>query len=653
MCATNHFNANDIARLEYPTRLCLAHNSASAAYTMLTPNLDDNQFDSKVNLIDTASGTATPLDIDGQSDMPQYAWNDNTLAFLCDASGERQIWLRNPDGQIRQLTSLRNGVTAYEWSRDGRQIVFQAPLWPDDMAHPFLQRSAADKQAWLQRLANSPVAIEALSDHAYASGCTEHGSVACIGVVDVALGRASILTDGKAACINPAFSPDGRHLAFYSYPHDHHKAHCAELFILNLADSTVHRITEKGRCDTSSPPIFTPDGASVIFASRQHDESAEPWVKLCRVKIIGGEVEDLLPNSFCMGFSDYRNTNPAIQLSRCGEYIYYTSVLQGVHRLYCMALTHPPTVKHVPIGDGSVGAFSSAPDGTLLFSQSDIDKPAQLYISAHGETRQLGRLNPWAEGYIAAPWQSIQAQADSDAEALHGWVLLPPGLQAGEKCPALLSIGSPGYPARNFNLAVQAQAAAGVAVILCNTSGGSPATQDDLYALLDVAVSLGFIDETRIGIAGSGVGGTKALEIIGHTDRFAAAAIMGALCNLSTAYGCGDTGLLPSEERRPSIMSFLLNSAAASAIIGVDNIKTPLLILHGTADYRSPFEQAEQIFIAMKERNPKVPVRLVAFPGENHSVVNTGRPESQLIHIQELVNWFAQLGDGRNVSHDK
>ena len=74
----------------------------------------------------------------------------------------------------------------------------------------------------------------------------------------------------------------------------------------------------------------------------------------------------------------------------------------------------------------------------------------------------------------------------------------------------------------------------------------------------------------------------------------------------------------------------------------IDSISTPLLILHGYKDYRCTFEQAEQIFIGMKERNPQVPVRMVMFPEENHDITREGNLYNQICHLQELINWFCK-----------
>ena len=69
-------------------------------------------------------------------------------------------------------------------------------------------------------------------------------------------------------------------------------------------------------------------------------------------------------------------------------------------------------------------------------------------------------------------------------------------------------------------------------------------------------------------------------------------------------------------------------------------MKVPLLILHGYKDYRCSFEQAEQLFIAMKDRNPEIPVRLVMFPTENHGVDRIGKLYNQIRHLSEMTDWF-------------
>jgi acylaminoacyl-peptidase len=79
---------------------------------------------------------------------------------------------------------------------------------------------------------------------------------------------------------------------------------------------------------------------------------------------------------------------------------------------------------------------------------------------------------------------------------------------------------------------------------------------------------------------------------------------------------------------------------SSTTIKSIDRVDTPLLLLHATNDYRCSFEQAEQFFIAMKDRRPDIPVRLSAFPGENHGLTREGNMYSQRGHLLEMADWF-------------
>ena len=167
---------------------------------------------------------------------------------------------------------------------------------------------------------------------------------------------------------------------------------------------------------------------------------------------------------------------------------------------------------------------------------------------------------------------------------------------------------------------------------------------EDQLSFVEDAISKGFIDETRIGVTGGSYGGYMTMKLIGRTDTFAAAVAQRALANPVTSYGTGDMGFISSGPVPEdfTMKSYLEDRARDNVISYIDRMKTPLLILHAANDYRCGFEQAEQIFIAMKDRNPEVPVRLVRFPNENHALTRTGKLHYQMRHLRELVNWFCQ-----------
>ena len=90
------------------------------------------------------------------------------------------------------------------------------------------------------------------------------------------------------------------------------------------------------------------------------------------------------------------------------------------------------------------------------------------------------------------------------------------------------------------------------------------------------------------------------------------------------------------------MLAYLEDRARGNIISYIDHYKVPLLILHAYEDYRCGFEQAEQVFIPMKERNPEIPCRMVMFPGENHGMTRSGKLYHQVQHLQQMTNWFVK-----------
>ena len=165
----------------------------------------------------------------------------------------------------------------------------------------------------------------------------------------------------------------------------------------------------------------------------------------------------------------------------------------------------------------------------------------------------------------------------------------------------------------------------------------------------------GIVDKNRIGVTGGSYGGYMTVKLIGKTDFFAAAAGQRVFVNPGTSYGTGDVGWVSAGGIPPhfTMLRYLQDRARGSNVSRVDNIHIPLLLLHGYKDYRCTFEQAEQLFIPLKERHPDVPLRLVMFPNENHALTRTGNMKAQERHLQEIVDWFVRYLQGKEEAPDE
>ena len=78
---------------------------------------------------------------------------------------------------------------------------------------------------------------------------------------------------------------------------------------------------------------------------------------------------------------------------------------------------------------------------------------------------------------------------------------------------------------------------------------------------------------------------------------------------------------------------------ARSPITYIDKIKTPLMLIEGEADFRTPSGAGgEQMFRALKYRH--IPTAMVQFPGESHELSRSGKPKHRIERLEHIVAWF-------------
>ena len=67
-------------------------------------------------------------------------------------------------------------------------------------------------------------------------------------------------------------------------------------------------------------------------------------------------------------------------------------------------------------------------------------------------------------------------------------------------------------------------------------------------------------------------------------------------------------------------------------------MRTPVLLIHGEADLRTPPEQAEQMFTALKRNGREA--ELVRYPNESHGDFINGNPAHFIDRVTRVIDWF-------------
>ena len=145
--------------------------------------------------------------------LPIFSPDGSRIAFMSQRDGNSEIYVMNRDGSgVRRLTNNLGGIHA-TWSPTGTQIAFTSDrsgspqIWVMD-ADGLNVRRLTFSESWADRATWSPAPYNEI---AYAA---QSGPGFDIKIYDVASGQTRMLTDGSGSNESPAFSPNGRHLAF-------------------------------------------------------------------------------------------------------------------------------------------------------------------------------------------------------------------------------------------------------------------------------------------------------------------------------------------------------------------------------------------------------------------------------------------------------
>ncbi len=149
-------------------------------------------------------------------------------------------------------------------------------------------------------------------------------------------------------------------------------------------------------------------------------------------------------------------------------------------------------------------------------------------------------------------------------------------------------------------------------------------------AAIDAVDALGYIDRERVAVGGHSYGAFMTANLLTHSDLFAAGiARSGAYNRTLTPFG------FQNEERSYWEAPEVYNTM--SPFMNADNMKTPLLLIHGEADNNTgtyPL-QSERYFNALKGMG--APTRLVLLPKESHGY---SARESVLHVLWEQDQWL-------------
>jgi dipeptidyl aminopeptidase/acylaminoacyl peptidase len=644
--ARRPISLDDLSRLRSVSDPQVSPDGKWVAYTVssIDPEKDKRDTDVWMASWDGTQQLRLTASSESSESRPRWSPDGRYLAFLTARGDEEQkkkgaqVWLLNRlGGEAQQLTDLKGGVSDYAWSPDGKRLALAVNDY-DPATDP-------EKMEGWKRKTKPPIVIDRYHFKSDAEGYLGR-FYTHLAVLDLESKRVETLTSGRFDDESPAWSPDGKTIAFVSKRGaDPDRTEDSNIYIVEARLGAEARQLTTFTGPDEGRPAWSPDGKWIAYV--QGDEpkfSAYQQHKLAVVPASGGSAR------IVTAALDRQVAGPLVW-SRDGTSI--RTVVEDDRASYVARVNVATgSVDALTTGRRVVASLSPGGDDALALVAATATEPYEVHALEGGQLRRISRQNDdWLKKIQLATTEDFTCTA-KDGTVVNGLLVKPAGFTPGQKYPTLLYIhgGPNGQDEHAFAFDREWFAANGYAVLTVNyrgSSGRGSAYQKaifgdwghlevvDLLAAVDWAVRTGIADATRLGIGGWSYGGILTDYTIASDPRFKAA-VSGASSALQlTMYGIDQYVVQYEAELGLPWKNQGAWLKVSYPFFQADRIKTPTLFLCGQIDFNVPIAGVEQMYQALRSQN--IDTQLVIYPDQHHGLTV---PSYDRDRLQRYVAWW-------------
>ncbi len=631
----------------------ISPDKSKVLYSIAYESVEENRSNADLYVMNTDGSDAVRITRSAKSESNAVWINGGKqIAFLYPDGDKNQVWVMNADGSGRTCVSaVDNGVSGFTVSPDESKIVLISNVkytrtaediypdlpkatgrviddlmykhwdeWVTEIPHPFL----ADFDG--KKVTN---VVDIMADEPYESPMKPFGGVESF-----------------------AWSPDSKQLIYVSRKKtgmEYALSTNSDLYLYDIASKTTKNITE-GMMGYDTAPAYSPDGRYVAWLSMEHDGYESDKNRIFIMDCATGEKTDLT--------ADWDYTADAIAWNPSGKSIYFLAPYQGVTPIFSIDIASKEVSKVIE-GVCDYAALAPVDETSLITMSHSMLAPNEIYSVKNGELAQLTSVNKEIFDQLDMPTVEKVMVPTTDGKEMTTWVVYPPKFDKTKRYPSILYCqGGPQQAVSQFwsyrwNLALMASH--GYIVIAPNRRGlpgfgtewneqisGDYGGQNmkDYLSAVDFMKEKPYVDSRYIGATGASYGGFSVYWLAGnHDKRFACLIAHAGIFNTESQYleteemwfANWDLGGPFWDKGNPVAQRTFSQSPHKY----VDKWDTPILITHGEYDFRILASQGMMAFNAAKLRG--IPAEMLIFPDENHWIL---KPQNAVMWQRVFFRWL-------------
>ena len=616
---------NDLNQLKDISSIDVSHSANLMVYSVSSVDEKKDRYRNDIWLLDLNKNKEKIL-LKGNHwvGKTSFSPDDILLGYLAPGRGKyadyQQIWTINTKNLVkRQITRLKANINDFEWSPDGKKMVLVA------------ESKASDEKTKKTSIKTpEPIVIDRYhfkqDGNDFLGDERQH-----LYLLDINSRTTKQLTKGSSNEFLPSWSPDNKKIAYVTKTGDMDRTDNYDIYVLEIdsIEDPIQLTTAPGSDSANSRPQWSPDGKKIAYL--YGDDSALLWYALTELAVID---LDTKINSILTKELDLNTASP--QWSDDGQNIYFIIEDNMKSQLAKYSLKDQ-TISRITPPNYYISGWAKnyvVRNGKIGLILSNTNSPDEVFFYDEGNLSQQSHHN----SELLSSRKILETETISflatDGEELFGMMIKPDNFDPSKKYPLIIRMH--GGPVSQYGLYFsydwQLFAASDYVVMAINPRGSSGRgldfqkvifadwgniDADDISELADYAISLGYIDENKLGLGGWSYGGMLTNYVIAKDQRFKAATSGAGIANILSGFGDDQYIREYIAEMGTPWDNTETWLRVSHPFLNANKIVTPTLFLVGEKDYNVPLIGSEQMYQALKHLN--IPTELVVYPGEHHS----------------------------------